>query len=68
MCLLNSSNTKLRIEGRLDPTNLIDGFRINFRNTPVPKISETRFFNRVIFFIYNIMRDTRSGANRGNWI
>ena len=60
ICLLNSSNTKLRIEGRLDPTSFIDGFSINFRNTPFLKISETNFFNRVIFFIFNIRRDTRS--------
>ena len=60
ICLLNNSNTKLRIEGRLDPTSFIDGFSINFRDRPFLKISETSFFNKVIFFIYNIKRDTRS--------
>ena len=60
ICLLISSNTKLRIEDRLDPTSFIDEFSINFRNTPFLKISETSFFNRVIFFIFNIRRDTRS--------
>ena len=64
ICLFIGYNIKLKIEGRLNPTSFINGFNINFQNTPFFKISEIGFFNRIIFFIYNIRSDTRSRANR----
>ena len=46
------------------PTNFINIFCINLRNSPFPEIRDLMFFNIVIFFIYNTRRTTSPGANR----
>ena len=46
------------------PTNFVNIFSINLRNSLFPKIRDLMFFIIVIFFIYNIRRTTSPGADR----
>ena len=48
-----------------NPTNFVNIFSINLRNSPFLEIRDLMFFNIVIFFIYNIRRTTSPGADRG---
>ena len=46
------------------PTNFINIFSNNLRNSPFSGIKDLVFFNIVIFFIYNIRRTTSPGTDR----
>ena len=48
-----------------NPTNFVNIFSTNLRNSPFLEIRDLMFFNIVIFFIYNIRRTTSPGADRG---
>ena len=45
------------------PTNFVNIFSINLRNSPFSEIRDLMFFNIVIFFIYYIRRTTSLGAD-----
>ena len=47
------------------PTNFVNIFSINLRNSPFSEIRDLMFFNIMVFFIYNIRRTTSPGADRG---
>ena len=46
------------------PTNFVNIFSINLRNSPFSEIRDLMFFNIVIFSIYNIRRTTNPEAKR----
>ena len=46
------------------PTNFINLFSINLRNSPFLEIRDLTVINIVIFFIYNIRRTTSPGADK----
>ena len=64
--LFNISNFVSRMKRIFSPTNFVNIFSINLRNSPFLEIRDLMFFNIVIFFIYNTSRTTRPGADR--WI
>ena len=64
--LFNSSSFVSRMKSTFNKTSFINGFSINFRNSPFTKIRDHLIIiNSVIFFIYNIRRTTSPGADRG---
>ena len=63
--LFNSSDFVSRMKSIFSPTNLINIFCINLRNSPSRKIRDFIILNIVIFLINNIRRSTRPGADRG---
>ena len=62
--LFNNSYFISTMKSIFSPTNFINIFSINLRNSPFLEIKDLTIINIVILFIYNIKRTTSPGADR----